>query len=317
MVLLVRAAEVRVKRDGERFLRLTLRRPHRAARHDGLGGRRARGRSSARRASPCASPAASSAIRSWGRSSPCAAVARAPEAAMTRPTCATAPRARSRRWRPTCATSSRRCRTRTSARCSSACSGRTPRPGRASAARLRPSSTTRPTRTGCSSTPSPSPRPSARWPRRSRGSTATSRSRGALLHDIGKLEAYTDASAAIDLTDFGRLQGEIPLGYYRIRRAIEDLPGFPAETAQALLHIILGHHGSLEHGSPVVPATREAWLVHMIDNLGGSSAPSTASRRAWRRAPRWTGFDRGVGASAYFGPPRAVPDTATPERRAA
>ena len=92
---------------------------------------------------------------------------------------------------------------------------------------------------------------------------------GALLHDIGKLDAYTAEPAAIDLTDAGRLQGEIPLGYYRIRRAIEDLPGFPAPTAQALLHIVLSHHGSLEHGSPVVPCTREAWLVHMIDNLGG------------------------------------------------
>jgi 3'-5' exoribonuclease len=36
-----------------------------------------------------------------------------------------------------------------------------------------------------------------------------------------------------------------------------------------VLHIILSHHGSLEHGSPVVPCTREATLVHMIDNLGG------------------------------------------------
>ena len=53
---------------------------------------------------------------------------------------------------------------------------------------------------------------------------------GALLHDIGKLDAYTADPAAIDLTDAGRLQGEIPLGYYRIRRAIEDLPGFPPQT---------------------------------------------------------------------------------------
>ena len=73
----------------------------------------------------------------------------------------------------------------------------------------------------------------------------------------------------IDLTDAGRLHGEIALGYYLIRRMIEDIEGFPAELAQALGHIILSHHGSLEHGSPVVPCTREATLVHMIDNLGG------------------------------------------------
>ena len=95
---------------------------------------------------------------------------------------------------------------------------------------------------------------------------------GALLHDIGKLDAYTEEGGRdriIDLTDLGRLHGEIPLGYYRIRRTIEDIDGFPQELAWAVLHIILAHHGSLEHGSPVMPATREATLVHMIDNLGG------------------------------------------------
>jgi 3'-5' exoribonuclease len=135
---------------------------------------------------------------------------------------------------------------------------------------------------------------------------------GALLHDIGKLDAYTSDPGAIDLTDAGRLQGEIPLGYYRIRRAVEDLPGFPPETAQALLHIVLSHHGSLEHGSPVVPATREAWLVHMIDNLGGKLGSFDRLEKGLAPGAAWTGFDRGVGASAYFGPL-----TAEPERRAA
>ncbi|HLW95617.1 MAG TPA: HD domain-containing protein, partial [Solirubrobacteraceae bacterium] len=79
---------------------------------------------------------------------------------------------------------------------------------------------------------------------------------GALLHDIGKLDAYTDDPAKIDLTDDGRLQGEIALGYYRVRSEIESIDGFPPALAQALLHIVLSHHGTLEHGSPVVPATR-------------------------------------------------------------
>ena len=141
---------------------------------------------------------------------------------------------------------------------------------------------------------------------------------GALLHDIGKLEAYTDASAAIDLTDSGRLQGEIPLGYYRIRRAIEDLPGFPAETAQALLHIILGHHGSLEHGSPVVPAhARGLARAHDRQPRRQARLASTASRRGSPPGAAWAGFDRGVGASAYFGPPKAVPAPAEHERQAA
>ena len=53
---------------------------------------------------------------------------------------------------------------------------------------------------------------------------------GALLHDIGKLEAYADDPRAIDLTDAGRLQGEIALGYYRVRRLIEEIDGFPARA---------------------------------------------------------------------------------------
>src|SRR5919201_721300 len=50
---------------------------------------------------------------------------------------------------------------------------------------------------------------------------------GALLHDIGKLDTYTADPLAIDLTALGKLHGEISLGYFRIRRVIEDIPGFP------------------------------------------------------------------------------------------
>jgi 3'-5' exoribonuclease len=124
---------------------------------------------------------------------------------------------------------------------------------------------------------------------------------GALLHDIGKTEAYNDDPLAIDLTDAGRLQGEIPLGYYKVRRQIEDIPGFDPALAQAVLHIILAHHGSLEHGSPVVPATREAVLVHMIDNLGGRLGSFDRLERQLPAGEAWSGFDRALSGSAYFG----------------
>ncbi len=126
---------------------------------------------------------------------------------------------------------------------------------------------------------------------------------GALLHDIGKLEAYAAQGHAFDLTDTGRLQGEIPLGYYRIRRAIEDIAGFPPELAQAVLHVILSHHGSLEHGSPVVPCTREATLVHMVDNLGGRLGSFDRLEKELADGQRWSSFDRAIGAGAYFAQP--------------
>jgi 3'-5' exoribonuclease len=123
---------------------------------------------------------------------------------------------------------------------------------------------------------------------------------GALLHDIGKCVAYNDDPLAIDLTDAGRLQGEIPLGYYAVRRAIEDLPGFDPGLAQCVLHIILSHHGQLEHGSPVVPATREAVLVHMIDNLGGRLGSFDRIERQLPAGEAWSGFDRALSGSAFF-----------------
>ena len=123
---------------------------------------------------------------------------------------------------------------------------------------------------------------------------------GALLHDIGKLDAYDYQGGAISMSDEGRLFGEIPIGYYMVRRTIEDLDGFPADVARAVLHIILSHHGSLEHGSPVVPCTREATLVHMIDNLGGRLGSFDRLEKELPTGAEWSGFDKALGSGAYF-----------------
>jgi 3'-5' exoribonuclease len=126
---------------------------------------------------------------------------------------------------------------------------------------------------------------------------------GALLHDIGKLEAYCATEPAIDMTDAGRLQGEIPLGYFRVRREIEAIDGFPSALAQAVLHIILSHHGALEYGSPVVPCTREATLVHFLDNLGGRLGSFDRLEKELPDGASWSAYDRALGGGAYFGAP--------------
>ena len=123
---------------------------------------------------------------------------------------------------------------------------------------------------------------------------------GALLHDIGKLDAYAFTGTSIEMTDAGKLQGEIPLGYYRVRRLIDGIDGFDPHTAEAVLHIILSHHGSLEHGSPVVPCTREATLVHFCDNLGGRLGSFDRLEKELPSGERWSGFDRVIGSGAYF-----------------
>ena len=123
---------------------------------------------------------------------------------------------------------------------------------------------------------------------------------GALLHDIGKLDAYQLDGSIVSMADEGRLQGEIPLGYYRVRRLIETIDGFPEGLAQAVLHIILSHHGTLEHGSPVVPCTREATLVHMVDNLGGRLGSFDRLEKQLPAGEQWSAYDKALGGGAFF-----------------
>ncbi|CAB4875116.1 MAG: HDIG domain-containing protein [Actinobacteria bacterium] len=123
---------------------------------------------------------------------------------------------------------------------------------------------------------------------------------GALLHDIGKLEAYTTDPASIDFTVDGRLQGEIPLGYFRIRTLINQIDGFPPELNRGLCHIILSHHGRLEHGSPVLPLTREATLVHMMDHLGGQLGSFDRLEKSLAPGSAWSDYDTAIGGGAWF-----------------
>ena len=123
---------------------------------------------------------------------------------------------------------------------------------------------------------------------------------GALIHDIGKIEAYASDPFAIDLTDDGKLLGEIPLGYYIVRTQIERIAGFPADLARAVLHIVLSHHGTLENGSPVTPCTREATVVHAIDNLGGKLGSFDRLEKGLQDGESWSRFDRALAGSAWF-----------------
>ena len=83
-----------------------------------------------------------------------------------------------------------------------------------------------------------------------------------------------------------------------------------------MLHIILSHHGSLEHGSPVVPCTREATLVHFFDNLGGRLGSFDRLEKELPGGERWSRFDRAIGGGAYFaGCSRAERARSRPELR--
>src|SRR5262245_13737620 len=89
---------------------------------------------------------------------------------------------------------------------------------------------------------------------------------GALLHDIGKLREMSYETTT-EYTVEGNLVGHIVIGVGMLHDAVRDEPGVPSELVTELEHLIVSHHGSHEHGSPIVPKTVEAFLLAEVDNL--------------------------------------------------
>lgn len=138
-----------------------------------------------------------------------------------------------------------------------------------------------------------------------------------LLHDLGKIREY-DWRRSISYTDDGRLQGHIFMGASMVDSAIKELArtdeGFSTHYHRHILHIILSHHGKLEYGSPVIPKTREAWLLHHGDYIDAYMAAFIeATDEAQGRGESWTAYNKLFQSYLYAGEPVAgSPGTGTP-----
>ena len=95
---------------------------------------------------------------------------------------------------------------------------------------------------------------------------------GLLFHDAGKVVEYDADDPGFRTAPLGLLTPHIVLGpawVYEASRSFPEpaaLPGFELELAH-LMHILAAHHGQIEYGSPVKPASLEALLVHQLDTL--------------------------------------------------
>jgi 3'-5' exoribonuclease len=125
---------------------------------------------------------------------------------------------------------------------------------------------------------------------------------GALLHDLGKTQAYSADMLAPGFTDAGRLHGEIVIGHDMVRELIAEVPGFPSELDTQLRHIIVSHHGEREKGSPVVPMTREAIIVHFCDDMTARVGACDDAQRAAIGGERWSAFSKMLETFVYLGP---------------
>ncbi len=143
----------------------------------------------------------------------------------------------------------------------------------------------------------------------------------ALVHDLGKLEAYELVEGdSVELTDAGRLRGEIVLGYERPAPRARRDPGDRRGTQAGV---------PAHHPQPSRPP-RARQPGGAADARGVPRAHDGQPRRQARdhrsleqeRAPGsdWSGFDRAFGGSVYFAPTReggGGPPAAAPEAPAA
>lgn len=93
---------------------------------------------------------------------------------------------------------------------------------------------------------------------------------GILFHDMGKTQELS-YKMAFSYTTSGQLVGHITKSAFMIKEKADKLAAsgktIDTEVLDALLHIVLSHHGQYEFGSPKIPATAEAFMVSYLDNL--------------------------------------------------
>lgn len=88
---------------------------------------------------------------------------------------------------------------------------------------------------------------------------------GILIHDLGKT---VELSGPIipKYTVTGKLIGHITLMTSEILNLVKELE-IDEEIGTLLAHMVNSHHGKQEFGSPVIPMTKEALLLSMIDDM--------------------------------------------------
>lgn len=100
----------------------------------------------------------------------------------------------------------------------------------------------------------------------------------ALVHDIAKTEELDYNQGAVKYTSTGELVGHLCLGSMWVYHTIKSIADFPKEDEDALLHILLSHHGKKEWGNAVDAKTLEAEIFHQADHKSALMNKSLKSK---------------------------------------
>ena len=127
---------------------------------------------------------------------------------------------------------------------------------------------------------------------------------GAFLHDIGKISEFV-YDTHIDYSDAGRLVGHMVLGTQIVEDKIRTIEGFPEETSLLIKHLILSHHGEAQFGAVRLPASKEAFALHMADDLDAKmNAINRILANSAADDSTWTGFETIFGRHFFRGFPK-------------
>jgi 3'-5' exoribonuclease len=120
---------------------------------------------------------------------------------------------------------------------------------------------------------------------------------GGFLHDIGKVYEFS-FERAVEYTDQGQLLGHLVMEVEMVSQKIATIPDFPQELAMLVKHLLVSHHGAYEFGSPKLPQTLEAVILHSLDDLDGK-IQAIQSLPDKEPGSKWTAFHRAYGRSFY------------------
>lgn len=124
---------------------------------------------------------------------------------------------------------------------------------------------------------------------------------GVILHDIGKLQELTYEPGSTSYSRDGNLVGHIALGVIMAREAMHGISGFPDDLRAHIEHLVLSHHGSREHGSPVEPKTIEAFILATVDELDSKINQVRRAVREDAGVEEFTAWHRRLGRVLYKG----------------
>ncbi|MCI8629076.1 MAG: HD domain-containing protein [Firmicutes bacterium] len=113
----------------------------------------------------------------------------------------------------------------------------------------------------------------------------------AMLHDIGKIIELSEFPEN-DYTDEGQLLGHLMIGSELIKETASHIEGFPKQIENLLKHCMISHHGEYEYGSPKLPKTIEAFILHSADNLDAKTKVIEEMIQNNTNQGSWVGYQK-------------------------